>query len=205
VVFVCQNNQWAISVPRTRQTRSETLAQKAIAYGMPSIQVDGNDVLAVYSAASEAAARARSGGGPGFIECVTYRMTMHTTSDDPRRYRTEEEEQIWLKRDPLLRFQQYLLQKEVLTPVKMEAVETEVKAEIQAAVDAAEARIAQGADPLYMFEHVFAEMPPSLMAQREELRRDLEADRGDSPTGEPRVSMPTEEPEERARILHRAA
>jgi len=87
VVFVCQNNQWAISVPRERQTRSKTLAQKALAYGMPGIQVDGNDVLAVYAAAEEAVERARSGGGPSMIECETYRMRMHTTADDPSRYR----------------------------------------------------------------------------------------------------------------------
>jgi pyruvate dehydrogenase E1 component alpha subunit len=180
VVFVCQNNQWAISIPRSRQTRSETIAQKAIAYGMPGIQVDGNDVLASHTAAKEAVERARAGGGPSFIEAVTYRMTMHTTSDDPRRYRTEEEEKVWLKRDPIPRFQQYLLRKEVLTPEKMEAIEAEVKAEIQAAVDAAEARMKQGADPLHMFEHVYAELPPGLCEQREELCRELEMERRES-------------------------
>ncbi len=173
VIFVCVNNQWAISVPRTRQTRSETIAQKAIAYGMPGIQVDGNDVLATYSAARDAAERARSGGGPSFIEAVTYRTVMHTTSDDPRRYRAPDEEQIWLRRDPLPRFQQYLLRKGLLAPHEMEAIEAEVKAEIQVAVDAAEARIKQGADPLHMFEHVYEEMPPSLRTQREELRTEL--------------------------------
>jgi TPP-dependent pyruvate/acetoin dehydrogenase alpha subunit len=85
VVFICQNNQWAISVPRSKQTHSKTIAQKALAYDMPGIQVDGNDVLAVYSAAKEAIDRARSGGGPSLIENVTYRMMMHTTADDPKR------------------------------------------------------------------------------------------------------------------------
>lgn len=173
-VFVCVNNQWAISVPRTRQTHSETIAQKAIAYGMPGLQVDGNDVLAVYSAAREAVERARSGGGPGFIEEVTYRTAMHTTSDDPRKYRSADEEQIWLRRDPLPRFQQYLLQKGVLTSELLESVEADAKAKIQAAVDAAEARMKEGADPMHMFDQTYAELPPNLIEQREELRRELE-------------------------------
>jgi len=94
-IFVCQNNHWAISLPRSKQTRSQTLAQKALAYNMPGIQVDGNDILAVYTAAREAADRARSGGGPTLIECVTYRMAVHTTADDPKRYRSTEEVEQW--------------------------------------------------------------------------------------------------------------
>ena len=95
VIFICQNNHWAISLPRSRQTHSKTLAQKAIAYDMPGIQVDGNDVLAVYSAAKDAADRARNGGGPTLIEMLTYRLSMHTTADDPKKYRTEEEVAEW--------------------------------------------------------------------------------------------------------------
>ena len=91
VVFVCQNNQWAISMPRAKQTRSESLAQKALAYGIPGIQVDGLALLAVYAAAREAVDRARSGDGPTLIECLTYRMSVHTTADDPKRYRKDEE------------------------------------------------------------------------------------------------------------------
>lgn len=180
VVFVCVNNQWAISVPRSRQTHAETIAQKAIAYGMPGIQVDGNDVLAVYTAARDAVERARSGGGPSLIEAVTYRTAMHTTSDDPRKYRSADEEQVWLRRDPLPRFQQYLLQKGVLTSAKLETVEVEVKTKIQAAVDAAEARMREGADPLLMFEQMYGEMPPTLVEQREELRRELEMARAEA-------------------------
>jgi pyruvate dehydrogenase E1 component alpha subunit len=183
VVFVCQNNQWAISVPRKRQTRSETLAQKAIAYGMPGIQADGNDVLAVYSAVKEAVDRARSGGGPTLVECVTYRLVMHTTSDDPKRYRTEEEVQSWLTRDPIPRFRDYLVRKELLTPQVIDAVEADVMAEIQTAVDRAEKRIKAGADPLQMFDHVYAQLPATLFEQREELRREMaedqHEDRGD--------------------------
>ena len=91
VVFVCQNNQWAISVPLKKQTHSRTIAQKALAYGFPGIQVDGNDVLAVYAATREAVERARAGDGPTLIECVTYRLGVHTTADDPTKYRSEEE------------------------------------------------------------------------------------------------------------------
>ncbi len=114
VIFICQNNQWAISVPLAKQTHSETLAQKALAYGMPGIQVDGNDILAVYAATAEAVDRARNGGGPTFIECVTYRIMMHTTADDPKKYRSEEEVELWKKKDPLLRYQNYLRKKNIL-------------------------------------------------------------------------------------------
>ena len=100
VVFVCLNNQFAISVPIAKQMRNKTIAQRAIAYGMPGIQVDGNDVLAVYSATKEAVERARRGEGPTLIECMTYRYTPHTTADDPKRYRSEEEAQTWMNVSP---------------------------------------------------------------------------------------------------------
>jgi pyruvate dehydrogenase E1 component alpha subunit len=177
VVFVCQNNQWAISVPRSKQTRSKTLAQKALAYGIPGIQVDGNDILAVYSAAKEAVERARSGGGPSMIECVTYRLMMHTTADDPKRYRTEEEVEEWEKKDPLPRFQKYLIAKGMLSDEKIEELESVIKAEIQEAVEKTEGRMETLGDPLDMFEHAYAEMPPNLQEQREELTRELAEDR----------------------------
>ncbi|HSE93379.1 MAG TPA: pyruvate dehydrogenase (acetyl-transferring) E1 component subunit alpha, partial [Methylomirabilota bacterium] len=114
VVFVCQNNQWAISVPLKKQTHSRTLAQKALAYGLPGIQADGNDVLAVYAASREAVDRARAGDGPTLIECVTYRLGMHTTADDPTKYRTEEEVRAWERKDPLTRFAAYLGKRNLL-------------------------------------------------------------------------------------------
>jgi pyruvate dehydrogenase E1 component alpha subunit len=174
-VFVCQNNQWAISIPLSRQTRSKTLAQKAIAYGMPGIQVDGNDILAVYSAAKEAVERARSGGGPTFIECVTYRLMMHTTADDPKRYRTDKEVEQWQKRDPLPRFQKYLTGKGLLSEDSLAEIESEVMQEIQAAVDRAEEKMKTIGDPIDMFEHAYAEMPPYLVEQKEEFERELAA------------------------------
>ncbi len=173
VIFLCQNNQWAISVPLSRQTHSETLAQKALGYGIPGIQVDGNDILAVYAAAKEAVERARSGGGPTMIECVTYRVTMHTTADDPKRYRTEDEVEGWKKKDPLVRFEKYLMDKKVATKDKFQAIETEVKEEIQAAVDRAEEQMKKLDDPLQMFEHAYAELPSSLKEQRAELAEEL--------------------------------
>src|SRR5216110_2875674 len=114
VVFVCQNNQWAISVPLKKQTNSKTIAQKALAYGVPGLQVDGNDVLAVYAASQEAVARAREGDGPTLIECVTYRLGVHTTADDPTKYRTAEEVAEWERKDPLTRFTAYLKKKRLL-------------------------------------------------------------------------------------------
>jgi pyruvate dehydrogenase E1 component alpha subunit len=163
VVFVCQNNQWAISVPLKKQTHSRTIAQKALAYGLPGIQVDGNDVLAVYVAAREAVERARQGEGPTLIECVTYRLGVHTTADDPSKYRSVEEVKAWERKDPLTRFRTYLEQRQLLE----EGVERQVDEEIAAGVRRFEAL--PPVDPLTAFDHVYAEVPPHLAAQRAEL------------------------------------
>jgi len=178
-IFVCQNNQWAISVPRAHQTNSKTLAQKALGQGVPALQVDGNDILAVYAAAEEAAERARAGEGPTMIECITYRLSMHTTADDPKRYREEEEVEKWQKREPLHRFQTYLKNKGLLSDDDIAKTEEEIKAEIQDAVDAAERRMKElEGEELSMFEHMYAEMPPYLKEQREELADELQAKEG---------------------------
>lgn len=180
VIFVCQNNQWAISLPLAQQTHSKTLAQKALAYGMPGIQVDGNDILAVYVAASEAVDRARNGDGPTLIECVTYRIMMHTTADDPKRYRTEEEVEIWKKRDPVIRYQNYLEKKNLLTAPLLSEMEGEIKQQIQTAIDQAENQMKQLGDPLDMFDHLYSELPASLQAQKEALKNEIQnSDRGD--------------------------
>lgn len=173
VIFICQNNHWAISMPLSKQTRSKTIAQKALAYGIHGIQVDGNDILAVYAAAEEAVHRARSGEGATLIECVTYRVAMHTTADDPKRYRTDKEVEQWIKKDPLVRFQKYLLSKELLTKEKIEAIEKEVEKEIQDAVDRSEEKMKSLGNPMDMFEHAYHELPPHLMDQREKLAREL--------------------------------
>jgi pyruvate dehydrogenase E1 component alpha subunit len=169
VVFVCQNNQWAISVPLKKQTNSRTIAQKALAYGFPGIQVDGNDVLAVYAASREAVDRARAGEGPTLIECVTYRLGMHTTADDPTKYRSEEEVTFWEQKDPLTRFRVYLEKKKLLDA----SVEEQVDEEIARAVERFEAM--PPADPLSMFDHAYAELPPGVAAQRAELAARLQA------------------------------
>jgi pyruvate dehydrogenase E1 component alpha subunit len=163
IVFVCQNNQWAISVPLKKQTHSRTIAEKALAYGFPGIQVDGNDVLAVYAAAREAVARARAGDGPTLIECVTYRLGVHTTADDPTKYRSAEEVAEWERKDPLTRFRTYLQKRNLLD----EDVEARADAEIAGAVARFEATPTP--DPLTIFDHVYAELPPDLKAQRETL------------------------------------
>jgi pyruvate dehydrogenase E1 component alpha subunit len=169
VVFVCQNNQWAISVPLKKQTNSRTIAQKATAYGFPGIQVDGNDVLAVYAASREAVDRARAGDGPTLIECVTYRLGMHTTADDPTKYRSEEEVKAWEQKDPLTRFRVYLEKRKLFDP----SVDEQVDEEIARGVERFEAM--PPADPLEMFDHAYAELPPHVAAERAELAARLQA------------------------------
>jgi pyruvate dehydrogenase E1 component alpha subunit len=175
VIFLCQNNQWAISLPRSRQTRSETIAQKAIAYGIPGIQVDGNDVLAVYVAVSEAVARARAGKGPALVECVTYRLSMHTTADDPKKYRSEEDVERWRKKDPIERFEKYLVKKKILSKKLIEETQERVLKEIQEGVDSAEEKMKSFTDPLLMFDHAYADPPESLKRQREAFAAELDA------------------------------
>ena len=173
VIFICQNNHWAISIPLSKQTRSKTIAQKALAYGIHGIQVDGNDILAVYAAAEEAVHRARSGEGATLIECVTYRVAMHTTADDPKRYRTDKEVEQWIKKDPLVRFQKYLLSKELLTEEKIEEIDKEVEKEIQDSVDRSEEKMKSLGNPMDMFEHAYHELPPHLMDQKKKLALEL--------------------------------
>ena len=138
VVVVVNNNQWAISVPRSKQTASATIAQKAVAYGLPGVQVDGNDVLAMYLATKEAIDRARAGDGPTLIEAVTYRLLMHTTADDPTRYRTQEEQAEWEDRDPLKRFRAYLRSRGIWTPEWQDELEKDAKRVIDEAIEKAE-------------------------------------------------------------------
>jgi pyruvate dehydrogenase E1 component alpha subunit len=185
VVFVCQNNGWAISLPRAAQTRTKTLAQKALAFGLPGIQVDGNDVLAVYSAAHEAVERARDGQGPTLMECVTYRLAVHTTADDPRRYRTDEEVAAWEQREPLTRFQQYLRGKGLLSDAALETLEDEIEADLRGAVQRAEQHMEQLADQaLSLFDHLYVDMPPYLQEQRQELAKLLTASQGSEETSD---------------------
>jgi 2-oxoisovalerate dehydrogenase E1 component alpha subunit len=175
VVFVCRNNGWAISVPRERQTGSETIAQKAIAYGMPGERVDGNDLLAVHDATRRARARAAAGEGPTLIECVTYRIEGHSTSDDPRAYRPAELVAPWKEKDPILRMRRYLAGRGVLDDAADARIREEVRAEIQRALKEAEAFPPK--PPLEtMFEDVYAEPLRQQREQLEELEDALAAD-----------------------------
>jgi pyruvate dehydrogenase E1 component alpha subunit len=119
--------------------------------------------------------RARKGEGPSMIECVTYRMKMHTTADDPKRYRKEEEVEEWEKRDPISRFQKYLKDKGVLSDEKIEEIDNQVQEEIKSAVERAEKLMKDFTDPLRMFDHAYAELPPYLKMQREELAEELKS------------------------------
>lgn len=174
-VFVCQNNGWAISMPRDRQTGSETIAQKADAYGMPGVLVDGNDVLAMYEVTSTAVARARAGEGPTLIEALTYRVGPHTTNDDPGRYRSEDEAAEWRAKDPIERVRRHL----EATDGWDEAWEADIRKTesetIETAVEQAESVGTQSVDD--MFGAMFEEPPAHLIAQREAMRRHLGGER----------------------------
>ncbi|MGC8651702.1 MAG: pyruvate dehydrogenase (acetyl-transferring) E1 component subunit alpha [Candidatus Micrarchaeia archaeon] len=158
LVVIIENNQWAISVPRSRQSAAETLAQKGFAAGFKSIlQVDGNDVIAVYKATKDAIANSHD--GPSLIECVTYRLSMHTTSDDPTKYRSDEEVEKWKAKDPLLRLSKYLTSKGLWSSKLEEEMAEEQKAEIDEAVAKAEAF---KPDPRSMFDNVYSYIPQTL-------------------------------------------
>jgi len=170
-VFVCNNNQWAISVPRERQTASETLAQKARAYGFEGVQVDGMDPLATYAVTRAAREKARRTSGdrprPTLIEAVQYRFGAHTTADDPSAYRDDEEVERWRRRDPLDRFETFLRDTGRLDDDRASAIDAEIDETLAEAVDRFEA---YGADPDDSFEHVYAEPTDRLVDQREYLR-----------------------------------
>ena len=174
VVFFCQNNQFAISTPRHNQTRSKTIAQKALAYGIHGIQVDGNDVLAVYQAVKEAVDRARNGDGPSLIEAETFRMGMHTTADDPSRYRTDEIVAAWEKKDPLIRFRSYLDQKGLWDEKKQSDLEAGIKTRIDETIK----RFEKGRTikPDAPFDHVLGTKSDLLEDQRKRFLADLEKD-----------------------------
>jgi len=165
VVFVCHNNQWAISVPVEAQTAVKEIVRKADGYGVPGVRVDGNDVLAVYRAVKEAADRARQGGGPTFVECVTYRMGGHSSSDDPSRYRDEQVVEGWRKKDPVLRFRRHLEGRGLWDEAKEEAATARWNEAIGAAIKEAEAMPLPPASS--MFDGVYHDLPWNLREQRD--------------------------------------
>jgi 2-oxoisovalerate dehydrogenase E1 component alpha subunit len=155
VLFVCENNKYAISVKWTKQSAVEDVAIRAQGYGFPGVSVDGNDVLAVYSAAKDAVARARAGEGPTFIEAKTYRLVPHTSDDDDRRYRSREEVAEWEKKDPLIRFAAWLSEHGIADGAAIEAVQARVLKDVDDATAAAEA--APAPDPATAHLHVYAD------------------------------------------------
>ncbi|MHB0980600.1 MAG: pyruvate dehydrogenase (acetyl-transferring) E1 component subunit alpha [Thermoleophilia bacterium] len=172
-IFFCQNNQWAISVPYHKQTQACTVAQKAVAYGMPGVQVDGNDVFAVYKTVNDALELARNGGGPSLIEAHTYRVTDHTTADDARRYRDDDDVAEWRERDPLLRLSRYMKKNGLLDDAGEEAIRADADRQVAEAVAAFEAL--EPPSPEEIFAHVFAEITPPLAEQRDALLARLQA------------------------------
>lgn len=162
-VFVCVDNGWAISVPRSQQTACESFARKAKAYGMPGYEVDGNDVLACHEAMSALVARARAGEGPSLLVARTYRMMGHSSSDDPTKYRDEKEVAVWEKRDPLARFARFLEGRGLQKEGELESVEKEVLAELDEVIHRQEA-----ADPMplkSLVEDVYSDVPRHLRRQ----------------------------------------
>lgn len=167
-IFLCQNNHWAISVPRETQTASETIAQKAIAYGMPTMQVDGNDLFAVYRAVKEARNRAVQGGGPSFIEAVTYRLADHTTADDARRYRDEKEVEAWRGKDPIIRLRKYLTNKGLWNDAQQAAIDQQAATMVTEVVKAAETIEKPTTNDI--FDYVFEKLTPELELQKRTMR-----------------------------------
>ncbi|MFN8579031.1 MAG: pyruvate dehydrogenase (acetyl-transferring) E1 component subunit alpha [Candidatus Sericytochromatia bacterium] len=167
VVFICQNNQWAISVPVSKQTASESIAIKAKAYGIPGIKVDGNDVLAMYNVTKEAVERARNGEGPTLIESYTYRLGSHSSSDDATRYRPADEFESWQSKDPIIRFEKFLINESILTNDSAQKIKDDAEEAFTQAVREAEKEALPSLESL--FTDVYKDMPNNLKEQMEEL------------------------------------
>jgi pyruvate dehydrogenase E1 component alpha subunit len=168
IVFICRNNGWAISLPVSKQTASETMAIKARAYGFEGIKIDGNDALTVYGTTMKALAKARSGGGPTLIETLTYRIGAHSTADDPSRYRDPREAESWTVRDPIAIFRKNLVRRKILD----ERMDQKFLQEASDMVSKA-AKSQEEIPPLppeeLIFDDVYAKLPPALLEQRDEL------------------------------------
>jgi TPP-dependent pyruvate/acetoin dehydrogenase alpha subunit len=171
VVLVVQNNGWAISLPRKKQSATPSFAARGAGFGVPAYLVDGNDILVVYATMQKAVERARTGQGPSLIETLTYRMGAHTTADDPTRYRDTAEIEAWKRKDPIERFQKFLLQRDLLSGKEIEDILAGIEDEINVAVQVAEST--PGMAPDSFFDYMTAELTPRLQEQRAELLRQV--------------------------------
>lgn len=193
-IFFCQNNQYAISLPRSKQTASKTIAQKAIAYGFPGIQIDGNDIFAVYKATKDALDRTRKGEGPTLIEAYTYRLQDHTTADDASRYRPEEELEEWKKKDPITRLKKFMQRKGIWNEEDenklSKEVEKRVKDEVDKYISMPEASYED------IFNYTFEEMPLNLKEQLEEFKEISAGKMPETKAKTEEVKAKVEEPEE---------
>ena len=167
VIFVCENNQFAISVPREHQTRAETIAQKAVAYGFEGIQVDGMDIFAMYKATKDAIDKARAGNGPTLIEAYAYRLCDHSTSDDASRYRSKEDFDTWMKKEPIDRLEKYMRKKNLLDDAYKEKVLNSSQEEVESAVTEFEKILPP--DPKDIFKYVYAEMTPQQIEEMNDI------------------------------------
>jgi pyruvate dehydrogenase E1 component alpha subunit len=171
VVFLVQNNGYAISVPLAKQTRAESLADRGIGYGMPGVLIDGNDAAMVYTAVGEAIVRARRGDGPTLIEALTYRIEAHTNADDATRYRTDSEVADWLAKDPIDRLQKYLQNKGILSDGDLSAIQDEAEARAGRLREAMNA--SPSLDPADLFAHVYTSPTATLRSQAARLADEI--------------------------------
>lgn len=172
VVLVVVNNGWSISVPRHKQTAARRIADRGVGFGVPARVVDGNDLLAMYTVMKEATDRARSGGGPTLVEAITYRLSGHSTADDPTRYQPTEEVTLWQERDPIQRFRNFLFDQSLLNEAKdqelMKGIEEEVAEQVRLAFEYPVPE-ADG-----FFDNVYKELSPRLKSQREDMKKYLQ-------------------------------
>ena len=175
VVFVCQNDQWAISVPYARQTAAESIALKAQGYGFEGVRVDGNDVLAVYAVVRRAAEKARGGGGPTLIEALTYRLGPHSTSDDPSKYRDQREVDEWKKREPIGRFRRFLVSRGILSEEGAQQLEVELAEMLKR--KSRERMQVGNPSPVEIFSNVYSKVPWHLDEELDRVRKKQEEGR----------------------------
>ena len=178
VVFFNQNNQWAISLPRESQSAAQTLAQKGLAGGLSCIQVDGNDIFAVYKVTKEALDNARKGKGPQYIESLTYRLGDHTTADDAAKYRDPKEVKLWEKKDPILRLQKFMKAKKLWTVKYGQDVQKKLDKKVEETVKKFESE--PQSNPEDMFKYTYKELTPELKEQKESLMNFLQSQKGET-------------------------